>query len=217
MTRPARRPSIVHGAQRIKTVGLELLGQRDFVIPLSSATLSKAAVALGEYLISYVEGGSRLIRAGETMAWATSVLRFDAAGDELVARSLKIKGDEFDETADNALANWNDQSAICSAASSAYVQTQLIEMVVVSPDVEAGGAVEQGVRYPFGSPNSGWWIFGSRYSGVIETMLRIHVGHLAQSFPGLVRYLALEPGFCFSLVPQPRVWFEEEVAERPPV
>jgi len=217
MTKPGRNALIVHEARQVKTVGMDRLGQSDFAIPFLLPTLSEAALKLAEYLVSYIEDDSRLIRAGETMAWATSVLRFNAVGDELVVSSLNVKRDEFDETADNALLNWNEQRAVCSAASSAYVQTQLIEMMVVSPDVEAGGPLDHGVRYSFNPPNSGWWIFGLKYTGGIETMRRIHVGDVVQSCPGLTTYLALEPGFCFSLIPDPRVWFEEEVAKQPPV
>jgi hypothetical protein len=146
------------------------------------------------------------------------VLLFEQEGEYLVAHGLDVATDRFFRGIDGVLANWLAQLDICKIPGSAWDAPNLEDKLVVSPDLlNAGSSVVEGVRYPYSSPNSGWWLFGREFSGVIETMKSIHLGHFTQSYGEVIEYLALEPGYCFRPGHPPRVWFEDEVAKRTPV
>jgi hypothetical protein len=92
------------------------------------------------------------------------------------------------------------------------VATNLEQMIVVSPDLLTEGSVVEGIRYPFNPPNCGWWLFGKDFSGEIESMKRIHVGHVAAMHSDAVQFLALKPGFAFRPGADRSVWFDDAVA-----
>jgi hypothetical protein len=204
---------ILRNPRSVQISSFENADQQDIIIPFLDRALGDAAFRLAEVIANYLTNEQRILMAGETMSWATSVLRFDATASALSARAFNVQREVFEDTADGVLAAWDEQVVTCEAASSCYVSTQLSELAAVSPDVEDGGLVEHAARYPIYHPNSGWWFFGRGYQGDLSSIRPVHVGHVVRNDPRVARYLALEPGFCFRLFPTVAVWFEESVAK----
>lgn len=206
---------IVRNQHSVMIKGFSDPAQRDIAIPFLAPALCDTAINLAECLASHLEENHAVVVSGEKISWATSVLRFDLDSDVLVARGLNVRTDKFDVAADSVLFNWKGQREICSSVRSQFVSTELLNFLVASPDVESGEEeVAEAVRYPFLLPNSGWWLFGPSYDSDIRTMRKVHVGHVVQRFPQIVPYLALAPGFCFSVGEKPRIWFEKDVAQQ---
>jgi hypothetical protein len=110
---------------------------------------------------------------------------------------------------------WLDQHAECAERQSNFVPPAHDHVAAVSPGVFDGGPVE-GVRYAPEGPLSGWWLMSNDYD--LDTSSGIHPEHLfhvTDRRPDIARYLALEPGFCFSQN-SGRVWFDDAVLNPDP-
>jgi hypothetical protein len=206
---------IVEGDGFARTDGLERdLGQPDILIPYTDADLKTRAAELCEQLVTYCKSTGARIAGDEKVGWATNVILFKARDGFLEAHSLNRTVDEFEHGADSVLRNWSEQLLVCKQFGSKYEATHLEQMVIVSLDlIDGSGKVHEGARYPHKSPTSGWWLFGDRYSGNIETMKKIHVGHVVSPNSDIVKYLALDSGFCFRKDGTPLVWFEQDIAK----
>jgi len=201
----------------VQSEGLSYLNQYELRVSVRSCEFTSLAGNLLVKLSEYIQNGKRQIKPGEKIGWATSILRFDECSSSILeSYEVTLDGENFKRGADDTLLRWREQSEKCIEFRSHYDPPALEDFVVVSPDV-LDGNLPEGVRYPYLSPNTGWWLFGGCYSGDLKTMQRVHLGHVLRAVPSLAEYLALEPGFCFDLKGPPRVWFEDEPAQREPV
>jgi hypothetical protein len=189
-------------------------GHRELEVRYADDDLRPVAQELLVAIIRYVELGHE-IREGDKMGWATSVIRFDRHGELLVLSCLSLETDAFSPDLDSLLIDWMKQRSLCTAAGSAYRNTQLSDLIVVSPGLLSNGLVREGIRYPARDPHCGWWLYGTDHRGDVSLMRNIHVGHLLTVRPELRKYLALDFGYCFSEEPEERVWFEAGVAQEP--
>jgi hypothetical protein len=103
------------------------------------------------------------------MGWATSVIRFDRNGDFLRLSCLSLKDDAFSSELDSLLIDWTAQRNLCSSVGSTYRNTQLNDLIVVSPGLLANDLVREGIRYPARPPHCGWWLHGGDYRGDLST------------------------------------------------
>lgn len=206
----------VRSAGSTRTRGLRRLGQEDIEFRYESDDVAQLARDLADEIIRYIENGAR-IRPGDKMSVASSMLRFREQKSILRASALDLKSDEFLPFIDDLLVGWNAQRETCKAANSKYTATGLNDSVIVSPGVLTGEAIREAVRYPFTSPRSGWWMMGADYDGNPDGMRFVHVGDLLLNRPEVHSYLALEPGFCFTLCDKPKVWFEKNIANEVPI
>jgi len=198
-----------------RTSGLQHLGQRNLELIYSDERLSKTARRMTEEIMGYIQSGARIL-AGEKMGWATSVVRFEDHEKLLRICALDLESDAFVRDLDDLLRSWQAQLDVCEMSKSRYVSPQLMDTIVVSPDVLDGRAIMEAIRYPSMVPNSGWWVFGIDYSGDLSSMKRIHIGGLLLRRNDVRQYLALEPGFCFSQQREPLVWFEDAIQREEP-
>lgn len=201
----------------LRTSGLLSQGQQELELLFDDMALEQTAREMLLAIIRYSHDAKRSINATETMAWATSIIRFDRDDDRLRLMRLRLRTEEFSQKLDPMLRDWKAQRDACGATGSKYRNTELIDMIIVSAGMLSDASVAEGVRYPSRMPYSGWWLFGDDYTGDVSKMHSIHVGDLLTHRPGLRKYLALDYGFCFSETPDERVWFEEGVAEEPVV
>lgn len=192
--------------------------QIDMLFCFAKSEFGALAEDLCRVLDEYVVKTGLTLNADEKIAWATSVIQMRKKRDILEAHELDIASDEFVPGVTKTLLQWQAQGDVCRATCSRYVMTKLDDRLVASPDVIAGKACSiEGVRYPFNAPNSGWWLFGSDFSGDVMSMKNVHVGHAVLLYPNVVRYFGMEPGFCFKSGDEEKTWFEEEAASRDPV
>jgi len=208
---------VVIGDSFVESVGLALVFGREIRFPIKDMDLAPSCEALCYTLADYCRDSGRAFSAGETVAWASSVLRFDALDAEILcAAALDLEADVFRNELDDLLESWQQQQNICRQNSSLYVQTAIASMAVVSPDVLEGVRIREAVRYPFAGENCGWWFLGESFSGDFANMKVAHVGHVLRSDRRIRSYLGLEPGFAV----QPsdgKIWFEAEAAARGPI
>jgi hypothetical protein len=200
-----------------RTSGLHRIGQRELELHYAHETSAPIARDLADAIVAYIDTTGARIVGGEKMAWATSVLRFDECASALCVTALDLESDTFVHELDVILREWDEQRIACKDAGSAYIKTDLTDMIVTSPDVLKNQPVLEGIRYPFKPPSSGWWLIGVEYRGDLSSMRRIHVGDLLLARSELRRYLALGPGFCFSQRRYPAVWFEAKVSKEAPI
>jgi len=185
--------------------------------PIRDMNLASACEVLCDRLAEYCRDSDRKFSAGDTVAWATSVIKLDALdGAILTASALDLKSDVFQDRLDDLLEDWLKQQEVCRQHRSSYVQTALASMAVVSPDVLEGARIHEAVRYPFAGENCGWWIFGESFSGDLLDMKVAHLGHALRSDERIRRYLGLAPGYAVDLS-EGKVWFEAEAAAREPI
>ncbi len=92
--------------------------------------------------------------------------------------------------------------------------------VPVEPSEIAGVALDtlssqplNALRHPPENGTSGWYIWGGEELSEDSTFFKpLHVEHLSQHCPALVRYLGLGPGWRVLLTPdQEEVWFDEKL------
>jgi hypothetical protein len=188
--------------------------QRELEVRYADDDLRPAAQELLIAMNRYMRLGHE-IRDGEKMGWATSVIRFDQHGGLLLLSCLSLEKDEFSPELDSLLVDWIKQRNLCKTAGSKYRNTQLSDLIVVSPGLLSNSLVREGIRYPARPPHCGWSLYGTDYRGDVSLMRNIHVGHLLTIRPKLRKYLALDFGYCFSEDPETQVWFEAEVAQEP--
>jgi len=208
---------VVRNKDFVRSQGLRRhYGQDELLIPFEPRNAA-AANDMCQSLMKYVEQSGRRIVAGEKVTWATSMIRFNLEGEFLVAHGLDIKQDIFKRGVDELLDTWKRQREVCQKGGSEYVNTRLEDMIVVSPDLLIDSSkVMEGFRYPPKVPNCGWWLIGESFSGELESMQRVHVGHVVRLHLSVVDYLALAPGFSFR-PDTGAVWFNDEASRREPV
>jgi hypothetical protein len=78
------------------------------------------------------------------------------------------------------------------------------------------GLPVQGLRHPWQEHMSGWLLVTDKWDENVTSLKTLHTYHVTAARPELVRFLALPTGFRFD-IRSGQVWFDEEVANQPPL
>ena len=107
----------------------------------------------------------------------------------------------------------NEQNALCEKFHTYYVESPLNFKVGISRNIKEGAIPINGLRHPPEGDTTGWYIWGGEeYSDSPDFFVPLHVKHLHEWSPLIIKYLGLPPGWRF-LVTQDYedVWYDESL------
>lgn len=85
----------------------------------------------------------------------------------------------------------------------------------ISANVREGVLPINGLRHPLEGDTSGWYVWaGVELSTNDDFFLPLHISHLNECCPEIVKYLGLPPGWRFLIAPNYEdVWFDESLLD----
>lgn len=93
-----------------------------------------------------------------------------------------------------------EQKAICQKFDASFVETSLNIKVGISRNVEDGVQPINGLRHPIEGDTSGWYIWaGEEIPNSPDFFEPLHVLHLEEWCPSVLKYLGLAPGWRFMI------------------
>ena len=96
----------------------------------------------------------------------------------------------------------NEQKNICERYNVAFVDTPSFLKVGISLNVKEGLKPVNGLRHPPQGDTSGWYIWaGEELSEDPNFFLPLHIEHLEEWCPEIIKYLGLPPGWRFLSAP----------------
>jgi len=200
----------------IRTVGLPSIGQAELRAEVRDPDLLGEAEEFLNYVSHYVTTSGKRIGPGETIAYGYWLVKFQAAGQNLLETwEYKPDASDFVQGANLTLRYWRDQHIVCKLHDAEFKPPRPDKLTVISAGVLEGAPAE-GVRYPSPDHMSGWWITTDQYNGDIKTLKHQHTYHVTAARPELAKYLALPDGFRFNLSGTEDVWLDDKVASATP-
>jgi hypothetical protein len=103
-----------------------------------------------------------------------------------------------------------EQLAVCQSHGVDGLEARSSEKVGISRGALLGQLPLHGLRHPPEGDTTGWYIWaGDEWSDADGLFLPLHVEHLPESCPLVVKLLALPPGWRFLLAEQHEdVWYD---------
>lgn len=104
-----------------------------------------------------------------------------------------------------------EQKDICVKYSQDFFATSEELKVGISANIKSGIMPITGLRYFPEGDTSGWYIWAGEYSDADDFFKPMHIFHLFEIFPEIVKYLGLPPGNRFVIDDKgyEDVWFDE--------
>jgi len=91
-----------------------------------------------------------------------------------------------------------DQKDICKKFGAPFVESPAYLKVGISRNVKEGIWPVNGLRHPIAGDTTGWYIWaGEEFSNDPDFFVPIHVEHLKEWRPEVIKYLGLRPGWRF--------------------
>ena len=109
-----------------------------------------------------------------------------------------------------------EQKAVCNKYHSPFVETPLDLKIGVSLNVKEGVYPINGLRHPPEGDTTGWYIWaGEQFSEDPNFFVPLHVAHLSEWCPDVIKYLGLAPGWRFLIAPPAYedVWEDQSLLE----
>ena len=94
-----------------------------------------------------------------------------------------------------------EQINICDSYGSPYVESPAILKVGISKNVKDGIFPVNGLRHPPEGDTTGWYIWAGDYSDDPDFFVPLHVMHLKDWCPEIIKFLGLSPGWRFLAAP----------------
>ena len=101
----------------------------------------------------------------------------------------------------NKLELIEQQRELCNQYSARYVESPIEMKVGVSLSVRRGEYPVHGLRRPIEGNTTGWYIWSGDFSDDVDFFQPLHVKHLYEWNPKLLKYLGLAPGWRFLIAP----------------
>ncbi|WP_286856718.1 MULTISPECIES: immunity protein Imm33 domain-containing protein [Sphingobacterium] len=90
-----------------------------------------------------------------------------------------------------------EQQEICIKYNQEFFETDLNLKIGISENFGSGEMPLNGLRHFPEGDTSGWYIWAGEYSEAADFFKPIHISHLFETFPEIVKYLGLPPGCRF--------------------
>jgi len=203
------------GERRAITVGLQEVGQTEFVLLQSGGVSDDAAQRLLQYIGDYITASGKIIQTSETMRYGWSTLRFGLGADNLL--HIEELTDPFVHNANSyrpgaatALAILREQDAAVHRNNIPTVahHPHRSEMVVICRHISPQSRIMVFDRIKATRPDDSGWFVGcgdaSHNHNDIKELARMHLVHIAEMNHKIVMYLAMPE--------DTRVVFEQNVA-----
>jgi hypothetical protein len=94
-----------------------------------------------------------------------------------------------------------EQKIVCEQYDSSYTESPSFLKVGISANIKDGIYPINGLRHPIQGDATGWYIWAGDYSSDPNFFVPIHVGHLKEWCPQVMRFLGLAPGWRFLIAP----------------
>lgn len=103
----------------------------------------------------------------------------------------------------------NEQKLVCEKYGSLYVPSRPDSIAGVAHNLRMGIVPLNGLRHPSDRETSGWYIWAGEYSSADDFFEPVHVSHLYEMCPLIIKFLGLAPGWRFLLAGEHvDVWFD---------
>jgi len=106
------------------------------------------------------------------------------------------------------------QRSLCRQYGARYEASPEGLKVGVAAGVQTGMRPLHGVQHLPEGDTTGWYVWAGEFSDADDFFQPVHVAHLNEWEPSLLRFLGLAPGWRFLLVPEEGyedVWFDESL------
>lgn len=107
------------------------------------------------------------------------------------------------------------QIAICEKWNTEYTPSPMYLKVGISLNIKHGGQPINGLRHQQVDDTSGWYIWGGEYSDADDFFIPLHIEHLNDWCPEVLKFLGLPPGyrFLFDNKGYEDVWLDENLLD----
>ena len=107
----------------------------------------------------------------------------------------------------------NSQEAVCRSFGVPVVESPLERKVGIALNVRSGLLPINGLRHPPDGDTTGWYIWaGEELSTAPDFFVPLHVEHLTEWCPDVVKFLGLPPGWRFLKAGEYEdVWYDESL------
>ena len=95
----------------------------------------------------------------------------------------------------------SQQLEVCKRFNADYFESPEHLKVGISLNVKDGHCPIHGLRHPPEGDTTGWYIWAGDYSEAEDFFVPLHVSHLQDWCPEILKYLGLPPGFRFLIAP----------------
>jgi hypothetical protein len=90
-----------------------------------------------------------------------------------------------------------EQKILCERYDSSYTESPSFLKVGISINIRDGIYPINGLRHPMRAETTGWYIWAGDYSSDPNFFVPLHVEHLKDWCPQVMRFLGLAPGWRF--------------------
>ncbi|MGN6396471.1 MAG: immunity protein Imm33 domain-containing protein [Mucilaginibacter sp.] len=94
-----------------------------------------------------------------------------------------------------------EQKLICDRYGAPFSASPFYLKVGVSMNLRDGIYPVNGIRHPIQGDTTGWYIWAGDYSSASDFFKPLHVEHLEEWCPYVLKYLGLSPGWRFQIAP----------------
>lgn len=107
----------------------------------------------------------------------------------------------------------SEQLAVCSKYGSDYVPAPSFAKVGISDDIMLGRLPINGLRHIPVGDTSGWYLWaGDEPKQNHEYFKPLHIEHLEERYPDLIKFMGLAPGWRFQVAPNHEdVWYDQSI------
>ena len=92
----------------------------------------------------------------------------------------------------------NEQQEVCEKYRAPFVKADLQLKIGISRDFQKDNWPINGLRHPLEGDTTGWYIWsGEEFSDKSDFFVPLHVDHLKEICPSVLKYLGLAPGWRF--------------------
>lgn len=91
----------------------------------------------------------------------------------------------------------DEQRLICERYSAPFLESHTYMKVGISRNIKNGIWPIHGLRHPIINDTTGWYIWAGEFSEDADFFVPVHVQHLHEICPDIVKYLGLAPGWRF--------------------
>jgi hypothetical protein len=108
-----------------------------------------------------------------------------------------------------------EKKSICEKYNAPFVETPTFLKIGIALNVKEGIQPINGLRHPIEGDTSGWYIWGGEeFSEDPDFFVPLHIEHLPDWCPDIIKYLGLAPGWRFLIVPDYEdVWEDKSLIE----
>lgn len=103
------------------------------------------------------------------------------------------------------------QESFCKSLELPLFESLPNQLIGVSENVKYSQQIINGLRHPNTGDATGWYIWTGEYSNKDDFFMPLHVIHIEEWCPHVIKYLGLPPGYRFLIDNNgyEDVWFDE--------